>query len=68
MEAGADKTESKLAAGKHNFLKKFDQNFPAAVVIYLIENFRVRKFTFKLRRRRILTRASRDHHLRAAQQ
>jgi len=27
MEAGADKTESKLAEGKHNFMKKFDQNF-----------------------------------------
>jgi len=28
MEAGADKTESQLAFGKHNFLKKFDQNLP----------------------------------------
>ena len=27
MEAGADKTESQLAAGKHTFLKKVDQNF-----------------------------------------
>ena len=26
MEAGADKTESQLAEGKHSFLKKFDQN------------------------------------------
>ena len=29
MEAEADKTESQLAEGKHNFLKKFDQNFHA---------------------------------------
>ena len=27
MEAGADKPESKLAEGKHNLMKKFDQNF-----------------------------------------
>jgi hypothetical protein len=27
MEAGADKTESQLAAGKCELLKKFDQNF-----------------------------------------
>ena len=30
MEAGADKTESQLAAGKHNFLKKVDENFPCS--------------------------------------
>jgi len=33
MEAGADKTESQLAAGKHNFLKKFDQNFPLMLTL-----------------------------------
>jgi hypothetical protein len=27
MEAAADKTESQLAEGKHNFLKKVDENF-----------------------------------------
>ena len=27
MEAGADKTESQLAEGKHTFLKKVDENF-----------------------------------------
>ncbi|MBQ3227269.1 MAG: hypothetical protein IJB43_01665 [Clostridia bacterium] len=78
MEAEADKAESTFAVGKYvcgarlkelfekSSLRIF-KNFPAAVV-FLIENFRVRKFTFKLRRRRILTRASRDHNLRAAQQ
>ena len=29
MEAEADKTESQLAEGKHNFLKKVDENFSA---------------------------------------
>ena len=79
MEAEADKAESTFAVGKYvcgarlkelfekSSLRIF-KNFPAAVVFYLIENFRVRKFTFKLRRRRILTRASRDLNLRAAQQ
>jgi hypothetical protein len=33
MEAGADKTESQLAKGKHTFLKKFDQNFFAVLVL-----------------------------------
>ena len=32
MEAGADKTESQLAAGKHTFLKMVDENFPAVLV------------------------------------
>jgi len=34
-----------LAKGKHTFLKKLDENFPAATHFYLIENFRLRKFT-----------------------
>ena len=29
MEAGADKTESQFAEGKHTFLKKVDENFSA---------------------------------------
>ena len=33
MEAGADKTESQLAEGKHTFLKKVDENFPAIILI-----------------------------------
>ena len=31
MGAGADKTESQLAAGKHTFLKKVDENFSVAL-------------------------------------
>ena len=33
--AGADKTESQLAAGKHNFLKKVDENFPCLFFLRL---------------------------------
>ena len=69
MEAGADKTESQLAEGKHNFLKKVDENFSADVVFNLNENFRAQrwKFTFNLSAcgnfnsaKPILSRAARD--------
>ena len=43
-----------------------DQNFPAAVVFYLIENFRVRNFTFILPKAN-LNSAQADLNLREAQ-
>ena len=33
MEAGADKTESQLAAGKHTFLKRWTKTFRGAFFI-----------------------------------
>jgi hypothetical protein len=45
MEAAADKTESQLAAGKHKFLKKFDQNFPLCLAIRKLIHFCGSAFT-----------------------
>ena len=59
MEVEADKAESTFAVGKYvcggrlkelfekSSLRIF-KNFPAAVIFYLIENFRVREFTLIL--------------------